>query len=198
MVAETNTVVVCWGDVAFTLFTHGLLNPPVVSTKVTRMRAIAGTDEDIPFSQDVWLVTELLFCFNESLHYLRTDDRAFFWWFFIPAVINLQLMTPLNKVNMATTNITDTHDVTILATVGICFKHFGGDKTNDKCRLVSLWDRNINHYGITSHLQPQYPWSDGNLLFLEENILWSMRQSRGKKKRGLTIFFNACNHWKML
>ena len=64
------------------------------------MRTIAGTDEDIFLGQDVWLEMEFLFCFNESLHYLRMDDGAFFWRFFIPAVVDLQLKTPLNEVNM--------------------------------------------------------------------------------------------------
>ena len=60
---------------------------------------------------------------------------------------------------MATIYIIDTHNIMIrLVNLGICFKHFGGDKTkfNDKCRQVSLWDGNINDYGITSHFQPQY------------------------------------------
>ena len=75
------------------------------------------------------------------------------WFSVIPAVLDLQ---PLNKVNMATIYIIDTHNIMILVNLGICFKHFGGDKTNDKCRQVSLLDGNSNDYGITSHLQLQY------------------------------------------
>ena len=46
---------------------------------VEYMRAIAGTDENILISQDVWLEGAFLFCFNKSLHYLGMDDRALFW-----------------------------------------------------------------------------------------------------------------------
>ena len=91
---------------------------------------------------------------------------------------------------MATIYIIDTHNIIILVNLGICFKHFGGDKTNEKCRQVSLWDGNINEYGIMSQLQPQYSWSNGKLFFLHEDkiFFWSMRQSTGKKESVLTIF----------
>ena len=79
------------------------------------MRAIAGADEDILLGKDVWFETELLFSFNKSLHYFRADNRTMIWKLLVTAIVDLQLMSPLNEVNMATANIKDTHDITILA-----------------------------------------------------------------------------------
>ena len=80
-------------------------------------RAITGTKEGIFLDQDVWYKMKLFLNFDESIQYCGTDEKAILGKFIVPGEIDLKMKIFFYQINAATTNIKNTHEVTILANV---------------------------------------------------------------------------------
>ena len=64
---------------------------------------------------------KLFLNFDESIQYCGTDEKAILGKFIVPGEIDLKMKIFFYQINAATTNIKNTHEVTILANL-VCFE----------------------------------------------------------------------------